>query len=54
MRQYGDYQMSDHPVHSFSWMRRDLVETYGWKPESIMMMDNQDLINEYYKITGGM
>ena len=42
-----------HPVHSFAWMRRDLIRNYQYNSEHIMMMDNQDLINEYYKITEG-
>jgi len=39
--------------HSFSWMRKDLVATYLYKAETIMMYSERDLINEYYKITGG-
>ena len=32
-----------HPVHSFAWMRQDLIRNYQYNPEHIMMMDNQDL-----------
>jgi len=36
-----------------SWWRRDLIETYQYSKEYVMMMADIDVVNTAYQITEG-
>ena len=40
-------------MKSVLWRRMDLVLTYNMKRITVSMMSDEDIQNEYYKITGG-
>lgn len=40
-------------MKSITWWRKDLVRTYQYSPEYVMMLSDDDIIGMAYRITEG-